>query len=99
SRPAQKLYFAHAEWRKVVVQHKTLELVLLKEQVQPLHVFLRAQRQRRQRLRLSARKQRRAVHARQQADFAGDLPDLIERAPIRTPPLVQNGVAENVLSA
>src|SRR5712675_2435352 len=56
SRPAQELHFAHAERRKIVVQHETLELVLLKQQVQPLHVFLRPQRQRSQRLRLSTRK-------------------------------------------
>src|SRR5712675_332096 len=98
SRPAQELHFAHAERRKIVVQHEPLELVLLKQQVQPLHVFLRSQRQRSQRLRLSAREQRRAMHTRQQSHFTSNLPDLIERPPIRTPPLVQNVVAEIFLA-
>ena len=98
ARAAQELHFANAERREVVVQHEALELVLLEEQVEPLHVFLGAERQRRQSLRFAASKQRRAVYARQQADFAGDLANLVESASIRTAACVQNVVAENVLA-
>src|SRR5258705_13540206 len=34
------------------------------------------------------------MHTRQQSHFASNLPDLIERPPITTPPLVQNVLAE-----
>src|SRR6185437_6215156 len=67
SRPAQKLHFTDAERREVVVQQKPLELILLEQQVQPLHVFLGSQSQRRQRLCLAAGKQRRTVYAWQQS--------------------------------
>ena len=69
---------------------KRLKAVLLEEQVEALHVFLGAERQRGQRLRFAAGKERRAVHARQQADFAGDLANLVEGAAIGT----AAGVAE-----
>ena len=98
ARSAQELHFANAERREIVVQQEALELILLEEQVQPLHVFLGAQRKGRKRLRLAASKQRRTVYARQQADLAGDLANLVERAAIRTPPRVQNFVAENILA-
>ncbi len=38
------------------------------------------------------------MHARQQTHFAGNLANLIKRAPIRTPPLVQNIVAEKLFA-
>ncbi len=97
-RPPQKFHLAYAERREVVVQHEPLERVLLKEQIQPLHVLLRPQRQRCQRLRLAAGKQRRAVHARQQAHFARDRPDLVELSPVRSPPQLQGVVAEVLLA-
>ena len=77
---------------------KRLNVILLEEQIQPLLVFLGAEGQRRQRLRLAAREERRAVHARQQSDFAGDLANFVERAAIRAALAVQDVVAENVLA-
>src|SRR5262249_13161398 len=50
SGPAQEFHFADAERREVVVQHETLELILLEEQIEALHVFLSAQRESRERL-------------------------------------------------
>src|ERR1700743_2159443 len=44
SRSTQKLYFANAERWEFVVQQEALELILLKEQIEPLHVFLSSQR-------------------------------------------------------
>ena len=67
---------------------------MLEEQVEPLHVFLCAERKRRQGLRLATGEERRAVDARQHAHFAGDRPDLIERATVRAPVREQNVVAE-----
>ncbi len=67
ARTAQELHFADAERREVVVQQEALELVLLKQQVEPLHVFLGAQREGGQRLRFAAGEERGTVHARQQA--------------------------------
>jgi hypothetical protein len=95
---AQELDFAHAEWREVVVQHKTLELVLLEEQVKALHVFLGAQRERGERLRFSSCKERGAMNAREQAHFAGNLANLVEGAAIGTPAGVQDVVAEDILA-
>src|SRR5713101_4104328 len=43
ARATEEFYFADAERREVVVQHEALELVLLEEQVEALHVFLGAQ--------------------------------------------------------
>ena len=63
---AQELHFADAERREIVVQHEALELILLKEQIESLHVFLGAEGQCRQSLRFAAGKKRRAVDARQQ---------------------------------
>src|SRR5204862_74595 len=36
---AQEFHFADAERREVIVQHETIELILLEEQVETLHVF------------------------------------------------------------
>ena len=77
---------------------KRLNDVFLEKQIEPLHVFLRAERRGGQRLRLAAREKRRAVHARQHSHFAGDLADLVERARIGTPAPNQHVVAENALA-
>ena len=77
---AQEFHFADGERREVVVQHEALEGFVLEEQVEALHVFLGAEGERGQRLRFAAGEERRAVHARQQAHFAGDLANLVERA-------------------
>src|SRR3972149_1451145 len=73
SGPAHELARAHREGREVVMQRELLLGVLFGEHVEPLHVFLRAQRHRHQRLGLAAGEERPAVHARQQARVAGDL--------------------------
>ena len=49
------------------MQHKALELVLLEEQVQALHVFLRTERERGERLRFASRDERGAMDAREPA--------------------------------
>ena len=99
SRPAQEFHFAHGKRREIVVQHEALERFVLEKQIEPLHVFLGAQRQRRQRLRLAAREKRRAVNARQHSHFARDLANLVERAAIGTALANQHVVAENTARA
>ena len=82
--PAQEFHLAHRKRREVVVQHEALEGFVLEEQVEALHVFLGAQRERGQGLGFAAGEERRAVHARQQAHFAGDLANLVERPAVGT---------------
>src|SRR5579884_1504408 len=96
ARSAQKTYLAYAEGGEIVMQHKPLESFAL-EHIEPLHVFRRSERRCYQRLRFTAREQRRAVRARQQADLASDRPDLIECAPVGTLALQQDIVAEDAL--
>src|SRR5579859_247540 len=98
SRAAKEFDFADAKRREVVVQHEAIELILLEEQVEALHVFLGAESQRGESLRFAAGKERGTVHAGEQADFAGNMPNLIERAAIRTAAGVQNIIAEDVLA-
>ena len=98
SRPAQEFHFADGKRREVVVQHEALERFFLEEQVEPLLVFLGAERGRRQGLRLAAREERRAVRAGQHSHFAGDVADFIERAGIRTPVALQDVVAEIIFA-
>src|SRR5262249_24196856 len=98
SRSAQELHFADAERRKIVMQQETLELILLEEQVEPLHVFFGAESKRREGLGFTASEERGAMHAWQQANFAGDLANLVEGAAVRTPLGIQNIVAENLLA-
>ncbi len=45
ARASKEFHFTDAERREVVVQHEAIELVLLEEQVEALHVFLGAQGQ------------------------------------------------------
>ena len=80
------------------MQHEALERFFLEEQVEPLLVFLGAERGGRQGLRLAAREERRAVRARQNTHFAGDVADFIERAGIRAPVAVQDVVAEIIFA-
>ena len=82
--PAQEFHFAHRKRREIVVQHEALERFVLEEQIEALHVFLGAERERGQSLGLAASEKRRTVHARQQAHFAGDLANLVEGAAIGT---------------
>ncbi len=94
SGPAQEFHFADGKWREVVVQHEALEGFVLEEQVEPLLVFLGAQRGGRQGLRLAAREERRAVRAWQHAHFAGDVADFVEGAGVRAPVALQDVFAE-----
>src|ERR1700732_60508 len=78
---AQQLNRAHAERWKIVVQHEALELVLRKQQVLALHIFLGTQGQRGQGLRLTASEQRRAVPTWQQTHFPRNVTDWVKCAP------------------
>src|SRR5229473_7500737 len=98
ARAAQEFHFANAERREIVVQHEALELVLLEEQVEALHVFLGAESESSERLSFAAREESGTVDAREQADFAGDLANLIEGAAIGAAAGVQNVVAEDILA-
>ena len=79
------------------MQHEALGRLARIEQLDALLVVLGAERDGHQRLRFAARKQRRAVRARQHAHFAGDLADFVERAAIRTAVRLQHLVAEDAL--
>src|SRR5256885_10729954 len=98
TRAAQELYFADAERREVVVQHEALKLVLLEEQVEPLHVFLGAQGQSGKRLGFAARKESGTVDSGKQADFTGDQANLIEGAAIGTAAGVENIIAKDIFA-
>src|SRR5216683_1225227 len=98
ARATQEFHFADAERREVVVQHEAVELVLLEEQVEALHVFLGAEGQSGQRLRFAAGKEGGTVDTGQQADFAGDQANLIEGAAVGTAAGVENIVAENIFA-
>ena len=82
--PRMKPDFADAERREIVVQHEALGGFRGIQQLDALLVVLGAERRGDQRLRFAAREQRRSVRARQHADFALDLADLVELAAIRT---------------
>src|SRR5205085_11253312 len=81
---AQEFHFTDAERRKIVVQHEALELVLLEKQIETLHVFFGAKGYRSECLRFTPGEERRAVNARKQTNFAGNLANLIEGPAIRT---------------
>src|SRR5437879_13523418 len=98
ARAAEELYFTDAERREIVVQHEAVELVLLEEQVEALHVFLGAQGQSSERLGFAAGKERGTVDAGEQADFASDQTNLVEGAAVWTAASVENIVAENILT-
>src|SRR5207249_174248 len=94
----QEFDFADAEWREVVVQHEALELVLLEEQVEALHVFLGAESQSGEGLGFAASEKGGTVDAREQADFAGDQTNRVEGAAVGTAAGVQDVVAEDVFA-
>src|SRR5437879_10881742 len=76
-------------------QKASLHFALL-EVVHELLVFLGPERRGYQRLGLAARKQSRAVRARQPADFAVNRANLRKTAPVRPASMVENVVAENL---
>src|ERR1700687_1145430 len=94
----QKFNFTYAEWRKIVGQHKALEVILREKQVKALHVFFRTESEGGERLRFAASKQRGAVNTWQQANFASNLAHLIECAPVRPAMLVEHLGAENIFA-
>src|SRR5258708_18507173 len=98
ARASKEFHFTDAERREVVVQHEAIELVLLEEQVEALHGFLGAQRQSSKGLGFAAGKERGAMHARKQADLAGDQANLVEGAAVGTATGIEHIVAENILA-
>src|SRR5260370_38001336 len=91
----KEFYFADAERREIVVEHEAVELVLREEQVEALHVFLGAEGKGGESLGFTASEERGAMNAREQADFASDLADLVEGAAIGTAAFVKNVVTED----
>jgi hypothetical protein len=95
SRASQEPRLADTEGREVVVQHELL-VVLADERVDLLLIRRRAQRGDDERLRLAAREQRRAVGARQHADFTGDLADVGGAAAVDTVAVVDDVAAHDL---
>src|SRR5208283_2348960 len=89
--------FADAERREIVVQHEALGSFGGIEHLDALFVVFRSKSRSDQRLSFSARKQGRAVRARENADFDLDLADLIELASIGTLAILQHLIAKNAL--
>src|SRR5207244_8602327 len=81
ARPPDRTALADAEGWKVIVQHEFLA-VLLTQTVDALFIADGPQRGGHQGLRLAASKDSRSVSARQDADFAGDPPQLAERTAV-----------------
>src|SRR6267143_2279754 len=95
---AKEFHFTHAERRKIVVQHEALKLVLREEQVETLHIFLGAKSESSERLGFAARKERGAMNAGEQADFASNLADFVKGAAIGAAAFVENVIAEDILA-
>ena len=95
---AQEFHFADRERREIVVQHEALERLVLEEEIEALLVFLGAERGGDERLRLAAGEESRAVNARQNADLAGDLANLVEGASIGATAADEHVVAEDALA-
>src|SRR5258708_7082033 len=72
--------------------------MLRAEQAEALHVFLGAECERGKGWRFAAGEERRAVDAREQANFARDVANLVESAAIGTAALVENVVAEDIFA-
>ena len=95
-RAAHEAGLAHRERREVVVVEVALGR-LEPEVVQPHLLARRAERDDRQRLRLAAREQRRAVRAREQPDLGLDRADLLLRAAVRALLVDGDALADHVL--
>jgi len=83
------LDLVHRVGREVVVEHVRLVVIAL-DIVDVLDVELSPQRRSGERLRFAAREERRAVHARQDVEFAGDLAYLVESASAYAHAVVQD---------
>ena len=90
---AEAAHFARAVRREVVVEHEPLGERTARHRVKLLRILLRAERDRRERLRLAAREDRRAVDARQDADLRRQRADLVLGAAINTKALLQHVLA------
>jgi len=77
---------------------KRLNWSCLEEQVETLHVFLGAEGQSGERLGFAAGKERGTVDTREQANFASDHANLVERAAVGTAPGIENIVTEDIFA-
>ena len=89
--------FADAEWREIVVQEEALRFFAAAVGIDVLRFFDRRESGERDRLRFAALENGRAMRARQHADFAGDLAQVIVAAAINALLLVENADAERFL--
>src|SRR5712691_10586385 len=83
--------------REVIVQHEALGALRGIQQLDALLVILGAERSGHHGLGFAAREQRGSVGAGKHADFALDVADLVELAPVGTPAVLQHLVAEDAL--
>ena len=89
--------FADGEVREVVVQDEFLLALAAGVGIEFLRVVAGAERGERDGLGFAAGEQRRAVRARQNADFAGNRADVIKGAAIEALAAVQNQAADGFL--
>ena len=82
ARPTQEGDLSDAERREVVMHHESLLIVGIFKLLLPLALVAGGQRYGRQRLRLAAGEDGRAVRAGQLRDLAGDVADLIESSAV-----------------
>ena len=87
---------ARAVGREVVVEHEPLGGIATRHGVELLRVLLRAERDRRERLGLAAREDRRAVESRKHADLRGERTDLVLGASVDAEPLLQDVLADGL---
>src|SRR5262249_47869626 len=92
---ADRSHLADAEGREVVVQHVRLPRLTF-QLLDALFVALRAEGRHRQRLRLAAGEETRAVRAREQADFHRHLADLVRPPAVRSHPFGEHHLAQLV---
>ncbi len=87
---------ARAVGREVVVEHEPLGGIATRHGVELLRVLLRAERDRRERLGLAAREDRRAVEPRKDSDLRGERTDLVLGASVDAEPLLQDVLADGL---
>src|SRR5207249_2658816 len=90
--------FTNTKRRKIIMQHEALRRRFAGlEQLDPLLVILGSQGDCDQRLGFAASEQRRAVRPRQQARFDRNGTDLVKGPAVRTAPLAQHLLTEDLL--
>ena len=97
ARTADAAGFADGEIREVVVQDEFLLALAAGVGIEFLRVFAGAERGERDGLRFAAAEERRAVRARQDADFAGDRANDVKAAAIQALAAVQDQAADGFL--